>query len=416
MSKQILAIGNTGTQLVSKFNSNFSELYALRASIFNVEDYGALHDGATDDTEAIQDTINAAFANGGGTIYFPAGHYMIKGALVTTEEDDSPNSQLYIPVTDESSDLPKTIPQLKFLGEYKPPLFHSGYWNPPDIFYTNSVILESTLDAGTGTIPAMIGSGHGAYEQFDMNFTSCEFVNMTFLTIYDTITAINGKYIDKVEFEHCVIDITTSVYEEIITPANESAGVIIAGVRSYGLHCVRHLSINGYKYGLVIGEQHIIESVYVTGCKYGVVPVSNWYAGIANALFVEGCYTAILFPNAEIFGITPDDICVFNVNNLQIEQYGRDWFYSTNLVEDEGNKARGTLKFTWTHGTPSWPSYNDSPTIIGATYYDCISSLLKYQKWDTAGRPSPTYVGRTGWNTTTGKVEVWDGSNWNALW
>lgn len=48
---------------------------------FNVLDYGAVGDDTTDDTTAIQDAIDAAIANGGGTVYFPAAIYRITAAL-----------------------------------------------------------------------------------------------------------------------------------------------------------------------------------------------------------------------------------------------------------------------------------------------------------------------------------------------
>jgi len=43
---------------------------------FNVRDHGALGDGQTLDSPAIQAAINACAAQGGGTIYLPAGHYL----------------------------------------------------------------------------------------------------------------------------------------------------------------------------------------------------------------------------------------------------------------------------------------------------------------------------------------------------
>lgn len=53
---------------------------------YNVKDYGALGDGTTDDTTAIQDAINAAQAVSplGGVVWFPAGTYKITAALVIT--------------------------------------------------------------------------------------------------------------------------------------------------------------------------------------------------------------------------------------------------------------------------------------------------------------------------------------------
>ena len=42
----------------------------------SVLDYGAAGDGATDDTTAIQNAINYLTANGGGTLFFPAGTYL----------------------------------------------------------------------------------------------------------------------------------------------------------------------------------------------------------------------------------------------------------------------------------------------------------------------------------------------------
>lgn len=48
----------------------------------SVKDYGAMGDGVTDDRAAIQATIDAVMAQGGGTLYFPAGTYKITGQLL----------------------------------------------------------------------------------------------------------------------------------------------------------------------------------------------------------------------------------------------------------------------------------------------------------------------------------------------
>jgi len=52
----------------------------LRQSI-NVADFGAVGNGTTDDTTAIQNAINAANTNGGGSVYFEAKDYLITNAI-----------------------------------------------------------------------------------------------------------------------------------------------------------------------------------------------------------------------------------------------------------------------------------------------------------------------------------------------
>jgi len=47
--------------------------------VFNVKDYGAVGDGTTDDQTAIQDTIDAAEAAGGGIVFIPQGTYIVSG-------------------------------------------------------------------------------------------------------------------------------------------------------------------------------------------------------------------------------------------------------------------------------------------------------------------------------------------------
>ncbi|MBI1343318.1 MAG: glycoside hydrolase family 28 protein [Terrimonas sp.] len=47
---------------------------------YNIKDYGAKGDGSTSDTKSINAAIAAAASSGGGTVYFPAGHFL-SGAI-----------------------------------------------------------------------------------------------------------------------------------------------------------------------------------------------------------------------------------------------------------------------------------------------------------------------------------------------
>lgn len=55
-------------------------LTAASMGVFNVLDYGAVGDGTTDDTAAIQAAIDAADTAGGGTVILPAGTFKVTGA------------------------------------------------------------------------------------------------------------------------------------------------------------------------------------------------------------------------------------------------------------------------------------------------------------------------------------------------
>ena len=49
---------------------------ATRQGYFNVQEFGAIADGTSKDTKAIQKTIDTCVQNGGGTVYFPPGIYL----------------------------------------------------------------------------------------------------------------------------------------------------------------------------------------------------------------------------------------------------------------------------------------------------------------------------------------------------
>jgi hypothetical protein len=53
------------------------QLENIRAGIYNVLDYEAVGDGVTDDRASVQLALDAIYAAGGGTLYFPDGDYLI---------------------------------------------------------------------------------------------------------------------------------------------------------------------------------------------------------------------------------------------------------------------------------------------------------------------------------------------------
>lgn len=86
MTPRRVAIGD----LPAGYNSNF-----LQSVVYDVHQFGALGDGVTDDTLAIQAGINFVVTNGGGTLFFPPGTYIVNGPFQDTSHA---NGQLLVPV------------------------------------------------------------------------------------------------------------------------------------------------------------------------------------------------------------------------------------------------------------------------------------------------------------------------------
>lgn len=73
---------NPSTGSVIQGTGQYWKAVPQTANFYNAKVWGAVGDGVTDDTAALQSVLNAAYAAGGGTVYLPTGHYMIRYKLV----------------------------------------------------------------------------------------------------------------------------------------------------------------------------------------------------------------------------------------------------------------------------------------------------------------------------------------------
>jgi parallel beta-helix repeat protein len=84
---QEIALGAAGTVLKGNGVAAAPSFGAVSGvfSVYNVKDYAATGDGSTDDTTAIRNTIAAATADQGATIFFPAGTYRVTGTITIND-------------------------------------------------------------------------------------------------------------------------------------------------------------------------------------------------------------------------------------------------------------------------------------------------------------------------------------------
>jgi len=68
---------------------------------------------------------------------------------------------------------------------------------------------------------------------------------------------------------------------------------------------------------------------------------------------------------------------------------------------------------------PSQGTVNTTTLSTGGPVWDVNSNLLvnsvKYLSWTTAGRPATPTAGQTGWNSTLGQLEAWNGYVWATV-
>ncbi|WP_342654390.1 putative Ig domain-containing protein [Pseudomonas sp. F3-2] len=136
--------------------------------IFNVKDFGAVGDGVTDDTAAIQSAIDAAAAAGGGQVYVPTGTYIVSGGEEPSDGCLMLKSNVYmngdgmgqsnIKVADGSD--------TKITG-----IIRSAYGEETHDFGLSNLTLDGNRDHTTGKIDGWFNGYIPGQEGYDSNVT-----------------------------------------------------------------------------------------------------------------------------------------------------------------------------------------------------------------------------------------------------
>jgi len=80
----VASIPLTGSEVIPLNQNGVTKqttLSQISLPVVNVKAYGATGDGTTDDTAAIQAALDAVYAGGGGTVYFPEGVYRVTSVV-----------------------------------------------------------------------------------------------------------------------------------------------------------------------------------------------------------------------------------------------------------------------------------------------------------------------------------------------
>lgn len=402
--RQEIAVGDTGAEFVAALIANAKN---ANIRVYNVEDYGAVHDGETDDTVAIQAAINACSDAGGGKVYLPNGTYIISGDLQNDIGEDviDYNSQLYIPYFSAVSGDRKCI---VIEGETPPP--YAPQWSPYGVGQYG-VILKSTI-TGSGVYPSVIGSA-GPVIYGPLNYNDCHIKNLSIITTLGD----NGPTMCGINFirtSHSYIDevYVSTDYTNILNIPQPTSKVFGIGIGLYldDFPIIGRARTNGgYYYGFVLGEGVHCRNITSTRNYIGILSLSNAHYNYVDFASLHWNTYHVANQDETIYGRDA------GYSFLQIDKGSCEndenpaWSHMTAMVLDTENKLVGSWRSDTNGNLPMTKSGGNNFLMFDARKRNDVPT------WTTATRPGVYLENIIGFNSTTGKLEGYTASGWVDL-
>jgi hypothetical protein len=417
MNREELVIGDTGSQLVSKFNDNFLKCYR-GINFFNVEEYGAVHDGITDDTVAIQAAINACHVAGGGEVFLPNGVYIIAGVLQNGIIDDAGhavdfNSQLYIPGRKYQLDDRHVI---RIVGETPPLLFQGS--RATGVVNNQGAVLKSTI-AGTGVFPSVICAMDWltSYYYQSYNDVHLENISVEVEAFEDgdgaSMCGINLMFSSHAYVNNIHVSISCPV-SEMVEPVSHVFGIAL-GFSLNDFPLAGKISVmGGFYYGAIFGEGVHVQHLHIWGNYIGLMFSANQCACLIDHAIIHHNAWVIAAQQETLYSMLSAR-AAFKITVLNTE-YAIEgdpvWTQMVGEILDNSNLLYGTIDYN-TNIVPSTSGHYMIKTAGGKNVL--LRNIIKnsHFHWTTEYRPSDPGLGCTGFNTTTNKLETWNGSTWN---
>lgn len=328
-----------GTDTIYQYKNGTPSFSYRYSRNYNVKDYGAKGDGVTDDQSAIQSTINVCNANGGGTVYFPNGIYILNSPV-----DGTSNSQLYLPLN--SYTRTDTLRVIKLIGETGPNVVSQPFLDattnakPPQ----TGVILKSNI-SGTGNI---IGARTQTVTWGNWNFAELDIENITVRSRSDSLgvhvaprqTAINASQISMFKAKNVRVD-TESAMDSTVQPASTAIGIYMPLVNNFAICYLENVTVMCMYNGIIIAEHTVGNNVEIDQCYYGLVGQGiNYHGNYFSRLGIYRTNQNIYFPGGS-GGVNIDQLAL--EDDLATDTY---WFKNTSdLNEVTTGSWIGNIKF-----------------------------------------------------------------------
>lgn len=370
----------TINQLIDERISLGSGATTVNLPLFNVESYGAVGDGITDDYLAIREAWDDMLASPvGGLVYFPkARTYRVDGSITSRLNPTADKARALFPLPMILSATQKKVRGLLGVGNpYAVRMAELG--GTPGQVNTASVLFVDygntyTWSETTG-LPCIIGGPDADMTDFEGNTFSNIHFSLDGLIIRNSnnpsLCALNLEQISTVELGINRIDVE-SVLDNVPEPTNPTgAAVLLPRSNNNVSVSVDKLIVEGHYTGIPITEHIDLRSAIALRCKIGVAnrrPCSHY--GRMQMLKIEQCQFG--FAGYDPSGAAPNlGVVAWKgwsgiIDFVDVEDYAYNgdvpWIYtpvSGSHIYDPENKFNGMMHFGRINSEPP------SPTGIG---------------------------------------------------
>ena len=345
----------------------------------NVMDFGAKGDGITDDTAAIQSAINYASERGGGRILFPytKGGYRLASPGIEEYNGRKVRAQLVIPPENDANIFLEGEMPCKMLYSYQVrPLSAVEHNFTPTTFGTQSVNntrlfsdweapeIHDPTERPWSIISAPEGDsckGHFSTLQFSMANLELR-VHLNKDKMYPTQSGANLQNVSRVWISDCQFCLNETVGDTLLEKELQenpchTVGLMMSGDQN-DHNVIRSVAVQGFKYGLVIGEHVIADYVYVHNCEEGIVLHDCSHISMINHVVAQHNRCIITTTRGMLFGHRPGP-CNLTVGTVNYEPgQGHRPIISRLVygVYDPEKRLRGSLKWHQPGGDHNFPT------------------------------------------------------------